>query len=244
MEPSGGRCRTIPIELRPEGGLAGASPTTMSHPVDRLHDLFFDRLGPEERRLVEAHLGGCAACSGRLKDLAAAVHSVPPAEPGPGLRARLFRSVEHMERFAPFAPRLGELIDVPPNDARRALHALSEASSWPPGPLPGMRALPLSPGPARANVRAILACFAPDAMVPRHRHLGHETILVFQGAFETSDGRVVSPGRELLSEPGSAHWIPRFLGGVECLCAIVNTDRFEYEDLPAPEGGASAEAKS
>jgi anti-sigma factor ChrR (cupin superfamily) len=202
----------------------------MDHPLDKLHDLFFERLTPEERGAVLAHLRGCAACAARLDALAAAVAAVPPAEPSAALRSRLLRSVDHLERFAPFAPRLAELVALSANDARRALHALSEASAWPPGRCPGMRALRFAPGAARAHVTAILACFAPGASVPRHRHVGHEVILVFQGAFETEDGRVVTAGEELHSPPGSAHRIPRILGDVDCLCVIVNDGPVESDD--------------
>ena len=209
-----------------------------NHPINQLHALFFDRLESEERRRVEAHVATCVSCTERLERFTNAVNEMPKEAPRPELRDRLFQSVEHLERFTPFAKRLGELIAVPTRDARRALHGFFDVGSWPLSPLPGMRALPLSPGPSHAHLRAILACFQPTSMVPRHRHFGHEAILVFQGAFQSSDGRVIRVGDELHSEPGSAHWIPRFVEDIECLCAIINTDRFEYEDQPS-EGDVS-----
>ncbi len=205
------------------------------HPVNQLHDFFFDRLGAETHARVAVHVATCATCKRRLEAFEAAVNKVPEITPPPALRERLFQSVNHLERFAPFARRLGELIAFPTNDSRRALHAFADVDSWPLQPLPGMRVFPLSLGPPYSRICAILACFEPTSSVPFHRHLDHESILVFQGAFETTTGNVIRAGDELHSEPGSAHGITRFLDDIECLCAIVNPDRIEYEELPSSE---------
>lgn len=206
------------------------------HPVKQLHDYFFDRTEPDERGRIAAHLTECHQCTSRLAELQNAVEKVPPVKPTVDLLQRIFSSVGHVERFSGFAPRLGELLAVSRNDARRALHAFADVNSWPLHPLPGMRAFPLASPSVAAGGRAILACFEPTSMVPPHRHWGDETILVFQGAFESSEGRIIAIGDELRSKPGSLHSIPRILGDVQCLCAIINTDRIEYEDSVAGGG--------
>lgn len=213
----------------------------MAHIIDRLHELLFNGLSSPERALAEAHLLECAECACLVKGLASTGAQIEPSAPLPGppprLRARLLRAVDELERFEHFAPRVAALIGVSTTDARRALHALSEVGQWPSGPMPGMRALPLTPGPGRAGTHAMLACFAPDAMVPRHHHPGAEIILVFQGALQTDDGRIVSAGEELHSPAGSAHSIPRILGGVDCLCGIFREPRIPGSRDP----GAPAE---
>lgn len=205
------------------------------HPVNQLHDFFFDRLDAQSHSHVAAHVAACATCKQRLDAFDEAVHKVPDTTPAPALRERLFQSIDHLERFAPFARRLGELIDFSTNDARRALHAFADVDSWPLQPLPGMRVFPLSLGPPYSSRSAILACFEPTSSVPLHRHLANESIFVFQGAFETTAGTVIRAGEELHSEPGTEHDIKRFLDDIECLCVIVNPDRIEYVELPSAE---------
>jgi anti-sigma factor ChrR (cupin superfamily) len=213
------------------------------HPVQQLHDFFFERLDAETHHHVAAHIATCVTCRARLEAFDAAVNKVPEVPPAPALRERLFQSVDDLERLAPFAKRLGELIAFHPNDARRALHAFADVDSWPLQPLPGMRAFPLSLGPPHSPVRAILACFKPTSSVPLHRHLASESIFVLQGAFETTAGNVIRAGEELHSEPGSIHGIARFLNDIECLCAIVNPDRIEYiEDIDYVEQSSAEEA--
>jgi anti-sigma factor ChrR (cupin superfamily) len=129
------------------------------------------------------------------------------------------------------------LIDVAAADARRTLHALSATERWPLHPLPGMRAHPLAPGPGHPDRTAILACFAPTSIVPRHHHAADECILVFQGAFETDDKHIVRAGDELHSPAGSSHAVVRFLGGVDCLCAII-TGEGAGADAPRPAPAA------
>ncbi|WP_437525635.1 cupin domain-containing protein [Sorangium sp. So ce726] len=200
------------------------------HLDDPLEDALLARAGWARDAEVEAHLGACSDCARRLADAEAAVATValalPPVPPEGRLRARLFASVDRLERFTPMAPRLAALIDVAPDDARRALHALSEPEAMN-ALLPGMRVLPLATGPRRATTSAILVCLEPGGGIPRHRHLGDERILVFEGAFAVDDGRVVRAGEELHSPAGSIHAIPTVVGDAPCLCAIVGEGGIE-----------------
>lgn len=200
------------------------------HLDDPLEDALLARAGWARDAEVEAHLGACSDCARRLAHAEAAVAAValalPPVPPEGRLRARLFASVDRLERFTPMAPRLAALIDVAPDDARRALHALSEPEAMN-AALPGMRVLPLATGPRRATTSAILVCLEPGGCIPRHRHLGDERILVFEGAFAVDDGRVVRAGEELHSPAGSIHSIPTVVGDAPCLCAIVGEGGIE-----------------
>ncbi len=200
------------------------------HPIQELHKLVFDRLEEDARRRVQAHMAACESCRHRFEHFCEVVMMESSVAPGPTLRGRLIESIDRLERFAPYAQQLGELVGFSSQDARRALHAFDDMDKWSLRPLPGMRAHPLLVGTEQSPKWAILACFDPSASVPRHRHMGYESILVFQGAFEGSDGIVTRAGGELHSSPGSAHSIVRFLDGIECLCAIINTDRLEYEE--------------
>jgi len=193
---------------------------------EQLEDFILGQAGPAERAGLEAHLAACPTCAqhrtaleATFADLALAL---PPAKAGPGLRSRLFASVDHLERFTPMAPRLAELLDIPANDARRALHAFERPEALPSTPVPGMKAAPLPTGPRRREAEAVLACLTPGTRLPRHKHLGGEVVLVFQGAFITDDGREVHAGQELQSLDGSVHAIALVLGDEPCLCAIVN----------------------
>jgi putative transcriptional regulator len=205
----------------------------MMHPVNldkHLEELVLGHLSEGERAGLEEHLATCAECARRRDELEALCAelalTLPPAPPRPSLRSRLFSSVEHLERFAPMAPRLAELLDILPNEARRSLHALERPEALP-SVLPGMRATRLATGPRRQATEAILACLAPGTGLPRHKHRGEEYVLVFQGSFITDDGHVVRAGEELRSPPGSVHAIARILGDEPCLCAIINDDGFE-----------------
>jgi anti-sigma factor ChrR (cupin superfamily) len=205
----------------------------MMHPVNldkHLEELVLGHLSQSERAGLEEHLATCVECARRREELEALCAelalAIPPAPPRPSLRTRLLSSVEYLERFAPMAPRLAELLDILPNEARRSLHAFERPETLP-SILPGMRATRLTTGPRRQATEAVLAWLDPGTGLPRHKHRGEEYVLVFQGSFITDDGHVVRAGEELRSPPGSVHAIARILGDEPCLCAIINDDGFE-----------------
>jgi anti-sigma factor ChrR (cupin superfamily) len=215
-----------------QGGSRMRQGATM-HPVNvekQLEDLILGHLASDELAELEEHLQGCEVCTRRRAELEAACAdlalALPPKAGRPALRSRLFSAVDHLERFTPMAPRLAEILDIPPNEARLSLHALERPEALPPV-IPGMRASRLPTGPRLRNAEAVLACLSPGAGLPRHRHRGEECVLVFQGSFITDDGRVARAGEELWSPPGSVHAIARILGDEPCLCAIVNDEGFE-----------------
>ncbi|MBK8251373.1 MAG: cupin domain-containing protein [Polyangiaceae bacterium] len=129
-----------------------------------------------------------------------------------------------MERFTPFATRLAELTGMPGNDARRALHVYTQAHQMPEASRPGMRAVTLTCGPNHADVTATLAYFDPGTVLEAHTHSQEEHVLVFQGAYRSSQGHVVSAGQEEVCPPGSTHAV-EILPYEPCLCAIIKTPR-------------------
>jgi putative transcriptional regulator len=210
---------------------AGA-PLLTKHVDDVLVDLSMGFLPPEGHDLVHAHLGECPPCARRYADLSATSAAIslalPPVRPDASLRARLLASVSHLERFTPFAPRLAALADLSRSEARRALHVFAKPEKMPETGLPGFRASPLPTGPRLSKATAVLASLSPGAGVPRHRHLGEERVLVFQGAFETDDGRVVRAGEEAHCEAGTSHAIRPVAGDEPCFCAIINDLGVEF----------------
>jgi anti-sigma factor ChrR (cupin superfamily) len=196
------------------------------HPPDRLVDLVLGAQGAAERAETEAHLAACEPCARYHAELLATLNelpaALPPVPPPEALRARLDAAVDHLERFASFAPRLGELLALPPDDARRALHVFERRDCLRPSASPGMWAKRLAAGPGAPGVTALLAWFEPGCRLPHHDHDGEERIVVFQGAFESHPGPLVRAGEEYVSPAGSGHSIT-VVGEEPCLCAIIKT---------------------
>ena len=59
-------------------------------------------------------------------------------------------------------------------------------------------------GSADAGSSAVLLRYLPGAGVPRHRHVGHEHILVLAGS-QTDDNGRASAGTFIVNRPGSEH---------------------------------------
>ena len=130
-----------------------------------------------------------------------------------------WRGIEH-------ALALGLPPALPPDSARDRLLRLAGAprsvaslpregwSEW----APGLHALVVSEEPD-AGVRSVLVRGRPGVVVPRHRHLGDEDILVLAG--HLNDGRTVyGPGELCHSATGSVH-SEEVVGDTECVCFVV-----------------------
>lgn len=196
------------------------------HPSeDKLACIVLDELSSPELDEVGAHVATCASCQ-RLRDqLLATLGDLPlslaPAEPSPALFQRVGTSLDHLERFATFAPRLAELLALPPNDARRILHVFERLEDWKPkANWAGMRADMLPTGPLASEVTGLLVCYDAGGQVGHHRHWQEERVIVFQGALETDGGVKVGRGDELVSPVDSEHSL-RVHDEEDCLCAII-----------------------
>lgn len=144
-------------------------------------------------------------------------------------RPRLLESVAHLERFVPFLPQVAAALGVAPNDARRALHALSDEGGWVLVPvLPDLKIRPVRVG-AREIDGAVFAAIEPGGRIPDHEHHGSEVMVVLQGALYDPAVGVVSMGGTLPSDDGTRHAleVPRE-PAVTCLCLVVNQGWAEY----------------
>ncbi|HEU4407849.1 MAG TPA: cupin domain-containing protein [Polyangiaceae bacterium] len=198
-------------------------------PADRLYQFLGGELDASSQASVDRHLRRCARCRGEAERLRLLLNgvalSVPPVETPRPLRDRLFASVERLERFAPFAPQVAELLDRPVNRARLLLHALSDAETWASGPLRAMRFYPLNDelGPKRAGGAAMFARFEPGFVFPKHQHEGEESILVFEGPLAVDGGATYGPGDLVRSADGTCHVVSVPASSAEpCLCLVAN----------------------
>lgn len=194
----------------------------MDHVDDYLPDHALGLLEDPTRQSVEGHLLNCARCSTRLAELGGALRPNTPAivataAPLTPLRLRLASGPEG--RFAPYADRVSKLFDLSVDRARALLELLSDPDLWLPGPAPGVRVFPVSPGPALAGARTLFLEVEPGGKVPYHVHLGDEHVLVLQGGFRDSTGVEGHAGHAVLMPAGSAHAVDA-LPGEPCLCGV------------------------
>jgi anti-sigma factor ChrR (cupin superfamily) len=205
------------------------------HPSShRLYQFFGGELDAATRSSVDRHLGRCDRCRAEAEGLRSLLDGlalgVAPAATPPVLRDRLFASVDRLERFSSFAPRVSAVLDSPPGRVRLLLHSLSDVATWASGPLRRMRFKPLNDelGPARRGGAAMFACFDPGFVFPKHRHEGEETILVFEGPLTDDAGAAYGPGDELRSADGSCHVVSVPPSSPEpCLCLVANGTSIE-----------------
>lgn len=114
------------------------------------------------------------------------------AERAAGL-ARLLGAVSQLPlRYAPFVARTASLWGVSEDRAYQIFGSSAQASHWKRTPLPGVRVLPVAEEAGGAN--KFMVRFAPGIRFPRHRHVGSEALLVLEGSYTDTLGRVVRPG--------------------------------------------------
>ena len=58
----------------------------------------------------------------------------------------------------------------------------------------GRRVIDVAGGPRTHGAEAKLVCFAAGMRFPKHRHVGHEAVLLLDGSYTESTGRVYSAG--------------------------------------------------
>jgi len=107
--------------------------------------------------------------------------------------ARLMGAISELPlRYAPFVARTASLWGVPEDRAYEIFGHSARASSWKRTPLPGVRILPVAEQADGAHT--FMVRFAPGVRFPRHRHIGYEALLVLEGSYADTHGRVVHPG--------------------------------------------------
>jgi quercetin dioxygenase-like cupin family protein len=108
------------------------------------------------------------------------------------------------ERLAPFADRLGELMDVTVETARSYLARIFDPAAWQ-NLMPSIDLVHLEGGPATEGADVGFVRIEPGQTFPEHRHLGDEHALILQGRVADNLGGVAGPGDITRLGVGSAH---------------------------------------
>lgn len=176
----------------------------VQHVDAQLLSLALGELPEEAAAAAEAHLGTCPRCQAEDRAVTEAIHaqplSLPRVAPPPALRARLLAAVD---AAPPLLQRLARLFDIALTEAQRIYDAIRDPAAWV-APLPGVRLMHLTGGPATAGADCGLVHIAAGERFPRHRHRGLETTLVLRGSYRDGDA-VVSEGQEVRCEAGTEH---------------------------------------
>jgi hypothetical protein len=140
---------------------------------------------------------------------AAEVLAAPFADLLPGLsvpperRARLLTAVSALPlKYAPFFDRLSELWGLSAAEVQAELSILRDRGwrwAW-----PGIRYFNVAAS-ERLDERARLLRFEAGVRFPAHRHDGEESVLVLEGSYPDSGGRVVRAGDTQRMSEGSEH---------------------------------------
>ena len=120
-------------------------------------------------------------------------------------RAHLMASLEQTHRFDDLKAQVALLLDVDGEQAARFLLNIDRASTWSPGPIPGVDIYHVEGGPLVEEAVTGFVRLGAGATFPEHEHLGDETVLVLQGALIDSHGRQVRAGEAAPMSAGSRH---------------------------------------
>lgn len=143
-----------------------------------------------------------AALGQALSDL------VPPAKPPPQLlRERLLAAVARPRlRFAPLFGALSQLFDLDDADLAALFERAAAPTAWVASAVPGTQLLHLAGGPRVASADNGLVRIEPGLRFPRHRHLGHERVLVLEGGYrDEPSGRLYAAGDWHEMPAGTTH---------------------------------------
>ena len=130
-----------------------------------------------------------------------------PADVPAGALGALLAEVEAPPlRYAPFFDRLSELWDLPEPELMAVFEKSRDKRAWRKPPLPGLELMRIRGGPRTEGAELYLARFAPGMRFPKHRHLGHEEVLILEGHYtEGTTGRVYRSGDVHFMEADGAH---------------------------------------
>jgi putative transcriptional regulator len=160
------------------------------------------------------------------ESLAGGADRLEPALPPPAVRARLLRTLEGVERFAPFFEDLGRLFQLPLERIKTLLARIDAADGWESTllgvPLQGARLFHFTVGPtlAAAGAAGGVVRIAPGVTFPRHTHQGPEVTYVLEGGY-CVDERVYHPGSSIEVTGDAAHTY-RSAPGRELVLAVLH----------------------
>ena len=209
----------------------------MTHVIDRLPDLWLGDLSAKDRADIDAHLGQCSRCAAEARAMSDTFEKIalalPPARPSPQLRARILAAATRDgqgQRLAQFAAQLAKFFDVALEKARALLDVVDEPAAWEAGPVPGLALLHFSGGPRVAMADCGLLRFPAGMDWPLHRHLGPESMFIFEGGLVEADGTRWVAGQELHKPTGSEHSF-KILPESDCVCGVI-----VHEGIEMPPG--------
>ncbi|MFI5300098.1 MAG: cupin domain-containing protein [Polyangiales bacterium] len=170
---------------------------------------------------TEAHASMCPRCRSAHETLRYALSaSLESAAPSESTRARLLALVAGPDRYAPFADRVASLFELESAPAVALLTELATSTErWRAGPIEGTAWWPVkSPVNAR-GVQTWLLRIEGGCRLPTHRHVGEETVLVIEGAYQSSDESWAAAGDVTRLPANSIHDL-RVPPGAPCVCAV------------------------
>jgi quercetin dioxygenase-like cupin family protein len=132
--------------------------------------------------------------------------SLGPEAPPPALKGRLLAAATTGPmRHAPFFDELARLFDLGVDAVVRILESAGSESRWEPGPHPAIRLFHLEPGPALAGADAGFVRMPASFEWPSHRHTGTERVLILEGAYRETGGRIYRAGDIHEMGPNTEH---------------------------------------
>lgn len=201
-----------------------------AHVVDRLPDLVLGGLSDQERAEIDAHVRECARCAAEARAMnetfAGLALVAAPIAPSPQLRARILAAAEGKGRLSQYVGQLARFFEITAEKARALLDVVDEPAAWERGPLPGVGLLHLSAGPSLAMADCGLVRFPAGMDWPLHRHVGPESMFVFQGGLVETDGTRWVAGQVLHKAAGSEHAF-QIMPGNDCVCAVIVREGIE-----------------
>jgi putative transcriptional regulator len=202
-----------------------------THIHDRISDLLLGDVADGERETLEAHVAGCAECSRDLMQaadaFAAFALALPAEAPPPSLRARVLDDARR-PRLHAMLDKLAALFDVSKQKARAILDRIDDPAEWQEGPVPRAQVMFVVGGPKVAGAFTGVVRMAASMEWPRHRHLGHEEMLVLDGGFKQDDGAEVHAGDTHVMEEGTVHGFSIF-DDEPCISAVVLRNGVTFE---------------
>jgi quercetin dioxygenase-like cupin family protein len=154
--------------------------------------------------------------------------SVPPAP----LRAQLLDELSRPpERYACFGRALTELFELSRAEVTALLLQSADDAAWQRSGLPGIRTLPVTPGPSVGAAQAYLVRFRAGVRFPAHRHEGREQVLLLAGEYTDDTGRTFRTGDTHIMEPGTEHALT-IAREEDCVAATLLVGKLNFRSLP------------
>lgn len=145
--------------------------------------------------------------------------AAPTPAPAPAFGRLAAMLARPEERLAPFAERLGSMIDVGTDVARSYLARIFDPDSWE-GLMPGIDVVHLQGGAATAGSDVGFVRIEAGGAFPEHAHLGDEHALILSGRLIDSIGGEAGPGDTASFTEGNPHHLT-VLGDEPVIYAVV-----------------------